>query len=126
MKKLLIIIVVLLVTTLSHAQAGRGRLKGLFASWYTVTNTPKVITFPYPTRDLAIISGSTNLIAVDLLGGTIPSVYTSNATANVNKPSVIQVNSTGGPVEFRDFETSAITLKALSTSASPVTIIATY
>lgn len=126
MKKFLIILVLVLIATPVFAQA-RGPLSNVSASWYTVTAAQTTITFPFKTRDLYIHNGdAADLVCVDLRGGTIPANCVTDLTADGGFASIVQLPFGQAFSALNDFVTESISLKSLSATASPVTVIATF
>ena len=123
MKKFLCLFLIIFLTSVSvvHAQ-NRGVLQNTWASWYTVTTASQTITFPYPTRDFLVMNGSSSAICVSAKGGTITSDCLSTSS---NAQQVFQLGA-GLSVSFSDYRTDSISLKTLSSTASPVTVIVAY
>ncbi len=124
MKKKIFLGLTILVLSLPFTVAAqsRGALSNIFASWYSVTTTQITITLPFNSRDITIHNGSTNAICVDLKGGTIPA---SCVSASGSNPSIIQLDGNTA-LSLSDYLTSAISLKAISATASPVSVVITY
>ena len=115
--KLLACLIFLFTTYLSHAQ-DRGVLKNVWASWVNVGTTLTVLEFPYPSRDVIIQNGSANEPCINLQGESIlHNCLGSNDTFNMNANSEITLN---------DYVTSSISMKMLTSTASPVSVIITY
>ena len=117
MKKFLIGFMLLAFATVAHAE--RGQITNVFASWVNVSTTTTNIPLPYPSRDVQIFnSASTQDICLGLRGETMD--QTCTATNNLTQLAH------GQSIQLFDYVTTNITLRALSGTASPVSVIVTY
>ena len=120
MKFKFIVFVLLLFTPFNVFAQNRGPLRNVWSSWVNVSTTQTKLEFPYPSRDVVIQNGSSTLVCVNIKGATIPSNCIDTTTNRI-----FQIND-NSELTFLDYETSGITLKTTSGTASPVTVIVTY
>lgn len=124
MKKMLSIVfaIIVLFNSVSAFAQARGALTNTFASWYNVTTAQTTITLPFKSRDVLIVNGdTTDALCVSLKGETLGNACTDTV------PVDSSINLAGGQeIYLTDFLTDTISLKALSSAASPVTVIVTY
>lgn len=112
MKKGLGILLALLLASygIVYAQAKKN-------AYQIISSSGNTITFPYETRDLVIVNGDTDALAVDLTGTRTSCPYGTAGCALI--PG-------GDSLELYDFNTNSIKLIQYTAAASPVTVIAIY
>ena len=124
MKKLLVtaLAVLFLFPSIAHAQ-NRGVLRGLFASWYSISTDQTTITPPYDSRDILIQNNSDHDVYVDLFGGTINELFVDEVTAT--QPSITAIGA-GQELALYDFITASVSLRSSIQTVSPISVVITY
>lgn len=130
MRKILSLVAALslVIVPFAHAQ-NRGVLTNVYASWIQATTTLQTITFPYPSRSLIVNNGSTSSVCINLDGGDLNGFgkggLLSCSTSVGDGARQIFLDG-DAQVRLEDFVTDAVSIKTLSSTASPISIIATY
>lgn len=119
MKKLMLFVMLFLIPVISRAQEVTANT---WASWANITSTQTDWTFPYPSRGVTIINGSTNPICMSFGNNA---VISSACTDTQN--DVFQF----GPSMFTYIDNLRrnsvhIRIAGAASSASPVSVIVNY
>ena len=131
MKKLFLVLAILILAVPAHA---RGPLSNIFASWYNVTTATTTITLPFQSRDVLIWNGSATALVISLMGESIPTddaaespaaADIGHVSASSTRPTIIQIDD-DKEIYLTDFRTSSITMRTITGTASPVSVIVTY
>ena len=116
MKRFIVFLcLILLSATIAYAQSSY--TANSYQTWQSVTTTTQTVTLPYPSRNVFIHNGSATDICISLKGEAITPACAS--------PGHIQLDGPGD-LSLYDFVTDSISLRTISGTASPVTVLTTY
>ena len=119
MKRIVLSLAVLLILTSFCQAQNRGALTNIYQRWYNVTTELTTITLPLNSRDVFIQNASTNSVCISLVGASI-----SN-TSCIADEGVMRLDG-DSDMYLQDFITGSVTLRTMTGTASPVSVVVTY